>query len=246
MMKRLIILAALVVMCAGCAKDRGKVATREGNHAVSEVGRPTGPFRLEVLEGHFDQLLLADDPLHCEDCHALLSWVDYEDRNRALTKEEISSVCTKLRAYLGRTTPQKIDTEGGLTGVARVEGVLRAYSVQPLGRFGGPEEVTFLAQLQDYYVASHRSEFEYPGLPDACAKAVKAIEGRLGSNRQEATRHPRPRRREARKRRIRWYGRKRHALLPPEARSGKGLSQAIPTDVTGYLTRSTDLEYTVK
>jgi hypothetical protein len=223
MMKRLIILAALVMACAGCAKDHGTAATQEDNHAVSEAGRPTGLFQLEVFEGHFDQLLLADDPLHCEDCHALLSWVDYEDRNRALTEEERSSVCTKLRAYLGRTTPRKIDTEGGLTGVAPVEGVLRAYSVQLLGRFGGPEEITFLGQLQDNYVASHPGEFDYPGFPDECAKAVKAIEERLrwqppgghaapGAAAKRGAQAPRQ-----------TDGWKRHVLLSLQAWSGNGL-----------------------
>jgi hypothetical protein len=158
--------ALILILCAlivGCGKE-----------GVIEPEQVSSFDQAKFAE-EFGALFLADAPLHYDDAHSFLSWFDHEV---PMSETDKQVVCSKLKQFLQRKTPRKLDLSAGLTGVAPPEAVLRAYAVRLLGKLGNLQDVPFLKGLTTLDQTAIPKGLRYPSWKNRCTDAIKSIEER--------------------------------------------------------------------
>ena len=81
----------------------------------------------------------------------------------------------RLKQFLARPVSRPVDPEGGMSGVAPPEGVLRAYAVMLLGKIGDQSDISLLEEVRDSYQAEHPEGFSHPCFIDNCNEAIDLI-----------------------------------------------------------------------
>ena len=188
--------AALLIMIAlaaigflGCLSDTRDHQNREVRASSGVVfDIPVGTtkstsFQAQVFSHTFQELFLSDDPLQYDKSHSLLSWVDDLGRNGGLSTQDKNLVAGRLKQFLVRTVPRPVDPEGGMSGIAPPEGVLRAYAVMLLGKLGDQSDISFLEEVRDSYQAEHPEGFSHPCFIDNCNEAIDLIKKGKGGTR---------------------------------------------------------------
>jgi len=160
---RAVLILTLCTLIVGCGKE-GVIEPKQAS-----------PFDQAKFTAEFGTLFLADAPLHYDDAHSFLAWLDHEVQ---MSETDKQLVCSELKRFLQRRTPRKLDPSAGLTGVAPPEAVLRAYAVRLLGKFGKLKDVPFLKGLTTLDQAAIAKELRYPSWKNRCTEAIKSIEER--------------------------------------------------------------------
>jgi len=201
-MSKNILVTIIALFCAASVSDGAELSVREKALVKvilrqqlqtcyyqwgrqSRVTAPDGSVVYLLKPEHaprltdFASLFLTDAPLHYESCHAHLRWlendVDVDDPG------DRQAVRTQLKAFLKRRTARPISPRGGATGVAPPEALLRQYAVRLLGKFGTPDDVSFLETLRELDEASLPAGLRYgkgSAGADNCRQAIRAIEAR--------------------------------------------------------------------
>jgi len=174
----LIMIALAAIGFLSCTTDTDEHQNREievpssAAFDILDGTTESASFNDEVFSDTFEEYLLSDDPLHYERSHALLNWVADLERNGDLSTQDRSLVANRLRRFLSRRIPRQVDPEGGMSGIAPPEGVLRTYAVRLLGMLGGQSDISFLEKVRDSYQAEHPEGFNHPWFIGSCNEAI--------------------------------------------------------------------------
>ena len=177
----LIMIALAVIGFFGCLSDTRDYQNREvrassgAASGILDATTKSTSFQAQVFSHIFQELFLSDDPLQYDKSHSLLSRVDDLERNGGLSTQDKNLVTARLKQFLALPAPRQIDPEGGMSGVAPPEGVLRAYAVRLLGKLGDQSDISFLEEVRDSYQAEHPEGFSHPCFIDNCNEAIGLI-----------------------------------------------------------------------